>query len=613
MAITLVTYPTIVTNAESGDSAFWGIIGGTVPSVRNRTDAISSQSRVRTAFNVSNQGFWFRKTSNVDLSNEGFFSEGSCVGAWVKVKNPGYLASRASGGLSLVVGTDSLNYGVWHVGGNDTISPYDGWRKYWVDLSKAANATVGSGLTKTTAKIFGVRYNNSALADSDYGNIMLDLINYTRPTSVIYTYTGGTTPDPAKFSDIVAVEAFFAMGILTKKEDIYRLNHIIQIGRSADALIFADSDKTISFETGGNTNSYGATLNISLTHVNSRLTLKNIRFIKPLDATVGSIVIGASGGGSGILTDCLFSSLNIVAGAGISYINCVFARQSVIYTGGVFNGSKFIYSTGALSAIAWGFFGGATPDMQGNLDDVTFTSAGTGHAIALDAGCLTTLNIVNHTYNGYASTDGSTGNECIYNNSGKAVTLNILSGDVPTIRNGTGASTTVVVPVTVGVTTKKATDFSVIPNCLVLIESDSGGPAHYNTTVSITSSGLTATVTHTAHGLATGNKVKISGCTQDPYNRVYTITVTGANTYTYTLPSTTTSPATGSPKSTRVILNGLTDSYGELETTWSYKGSQPITGKTRKSSSAPFFRTNRILGSITTAGFSLTQLMVADE
>ena len=59
----------------------------------------------------------------------------------------------------------------------------------------------------------------------------------------------------------------------------------------------------------------------------------------------------------------------------------------------------------------------------------------------------------------------------------------------------------------------------------------------------ITSSGTTATVTLTAHGYSTSNSVAISGASPDTYNGTFTITVVDANTFTYTLPSATTSPA----------------------------------------------------------------------
>jgi hypothetical protein len=56
---------------------------------------------------------------------------------------------------------------------------------------------------------------------------------------------------------------------------------------------------------------------------------------------------------------------------------------------------------------------------------------------------------------------------------------------------------------------------------------------------------LTATLTTaTAHGLVTGNRVTISGATESNYNGTYFITVTGANTFTYTMATAPTANAT---------------------------------------------------------------------
>lgn len=67
--------------------------------------------------------------------------------------------------------------------------------------------------------------------------------------------------------------------------------------------------------------------------------------------------------------------------------------------------------------------------------------------------------------------------------------------------------------------------------------------------LSITSSGTTATVTSRyQHNLAVGCVIRIEGCEQGPYNGNFTVaTVPSPTTFTYTLSSTTTSPATGFP------------------------------------------------------------------
>jgi hypothetical protein len=75
---------------------------------------------------------------------------------------------------------------------------------------------------------------------------------------------------------------------------------------------------------------------------------------------------------------------------------------------------------------------------------------------------------------------------------------------------------------------------------------------------SLTSASTTATVTTaTAHGLVTDNRVTISGATEAPYNGTFKITVTGATTFTYTMASSTTSPATGTPVYTVLGIEGV--------------------------------------------------------
>lgn len=76
----------------------------------------------------------------------------------------------------------------------------------------------------------------------------------------------------------------------------------------------------------------------------------------------------------------------------------------------------------------------------GEISNCEFISAGTGHAIEITAPGTYTFS--GNTFSGYGA-DGTT-DAAIYNNSGGAVTLNISGGgDTPTVRNGTGASTTV--------------------------------------------------------------------------------------------------------------------------------------------------------------------------
>lgn len=81
-----------------------------------------------------------------------------------------------------------------------------------------------------------------------------------------------------------------------------------------------------------------------------------------------------------------------------------------------------------------------TTSVPGNISTCNFVSNGTGHAIEITT--PGTYTFAGNTFDGYGLAD--TTDAAIYNNSGGAVTLNITGGgDTPTVRNGSGATTTV--------------------------------------------------------------------------------------------------------------------------------------------------------------------------
>jgi hypothetical protein len=78
------------------------------------------------------------------------------------------------------------------------------------------------------------------------------------------------------------------------------------------------------------------------------------------------------------------------------------------------------------------------------------------------------------------------------------------------------------------------------------IRISAGGAISTSSVSSITRSSTTATVTtSSAHGLSNGNYILISGAAQSEYNGLFSITVTGATTFTYTVSVAAVTPATG--------------------------------------------------------------------
>jgi hypothetical protein len=224
-----------------------------------------------------------------------------------------------------------------------------------------------------------------------------------------------------------------------------------------------------------------------------------------------------------------------------------------------------------------------------DLADIVLTTFqfSDGHAIEL-TGAAGVYTLDDVTFIGYGA--NGTNDAAIYVSAASG-TFTINVDNATTERSPTATVNIVQNPVTTTVTATDADDGSLIQNARVLVWVANGTNFPYQASVSITGTGTTATVTHTAHGLATNDNVKIEGCTPDVYNGAYQITVTGVNTYTYTTNETiASSPATGTPTSTFVLINALTDVNGEASDSRTIASNQLINFRVRKYDTSPYYR-----------------------
>lgn len=262
-------------------------------------------------------------------------------------------------------------------------------------------------------------------------------------------------------------------------------------------------------------------------------------------------------------------------------------------------------------------------DPNGELDGMTFDTLtpSMGHAIEFGTNVPTTMTLTNCDFGtNYSGTeDGSVGNETFWfrDTSPTSITLNLVGCTGNFGYKTDGAAITIVSdPVTTAVTVLD-NNASPLQGARVILESADGtGDLPYlETPTSITRSGTTATVTHTAHGIPDGKKVVIRGATDTLYNGVFVISVTDANTYTYTMSGTpAASPATGTITASGVILEGLTDSSGQIEDSRTITLAQPLTGRVSKATSSPYFKDAPLSGTKTPgSGLMLTTQLVLDE
>lgn len=140
-----------------------------------------------------------------------------------------------------------------------------------------------------------------------------------------------------------------------------------------------------------------------------------------------------------------------------------------------------------------------------------------------------------------------------------------------------------------------------------LVDMTNGG-----TMSSLTRSGSTATATLTAHGFATNNSVYVSGADQSDYNGLFTITVTGVNTFTYTVANSPTTPATGTITARIELDNSVVSGGGGYSFNYTHDGN--ITARIRacyqQTTTAKMPIQSNV--SVTTSGGSLLDSQVDD-
>ena len=536
---------------------------------------------------------------------------------WMLVKD-NLQETQTNGGIKLVLqdGTDIIGY---EIGGNDLpglpLSLYFYSIRFDVSNSAAFTAHAFAGSEGALAKtaITGVGYGTYHLskAQGAIDNCFMDRISAIANGSPALTINGGTSGTPETLADVVGDDVTNGWGLVNNpKGSEFGIFCSTEIGSTSANSYFEQVDSQIYLNgegvTAGNFNTSliggGAFTN---SFVMTGCVVVNI-------GTASNITTNDSSVNVMKITDCSFVDTGTItlpdADVGNKHVNnTIFTGCGLIQLGtGYMDNVTFNSPSNALGAVQ--ITGG--PDNQTGL---IFNSGGTGHAVYITV--TGSANLPNWTYNGYDAADETT-DSVFYNNSGGAVTLYVLAGgDIPSVRNGVGATTTVIAAaVTVKVTAVKV-DGTPIQNARVLLTASNGtGDFPFDETVTISNSGTTATVTHTGHGMQTGDYVQIIEASLPANNGVFSITVTTVNAYTYTMLSTPGSSPTGTIKATFAALYGLTDVNGEVSTTRVYATAQPVTGKTRKSTTSPYFKEGVLTGSIgISTGYDATAVMISDE
>lgn len=506
--------------------------------------------------------------------------------------------------------------------GNPT-TPYlageaGGWVITAIDPSIASHRDGTTGSPTLTACAYFAAY--SVCSTSKAENLCLDAID----AGVGLYLTGGDGGDTDGVFDDFAVDDVDdttngRIGFVQRVDGGLKVLGRLIIGatssagtRTTTATGFTDSDVVVTFPDQFAAAGFSG-MTIDLGNASTTVDLTGISFISTgtsagEDTRAVFEVFGTSGtltvtGGSILnFAELTLTSACTVSGTTISVETMTQASADV---------SDLQITT--LSASASATLGDPTFGSTTDLHDVTFIQGGSGHALEItSAGSYTLTNIG---FSGYGATTSNSAAIYVSASSG-TVTLNISGGDSPTYRTAGATVDIVLNPVTTTITARDASDNSVISGARVyLIAADGTGDLPYQESVTITSSGTTATVSHTGHGLTVNDVVLIRGANEADYNGTWPIaSVPTANSYTYTMNNSTTSPATGTITATGGIFNETTNGSGQVTDSRSLSANQPVTGWVRKSTTSPLYKTSNINETISSStGLTINVPMLSDE
>lgn len=388
----------------------------------------------------------------------------------------GVIDSVVNGGIQIYIGDGSNDRG-YHIGGNNGAGfRHDTgpvvWQCFVIDtgaLPTDVTNFVGAGApTLTTITRIGNAFKTLAKSVGGVENCFMDTIAYG---NLGLTITGGGSGTEGNFLEIAIEDrstvSGTAYGICRELgADLFGLQGAVFFGDAAGtgSVDFEDTGGNAVFEDRNiGTNKYGITIQGNAT--GSTSFILGARDGVGLGSNGFNLVCPSGVGAHFTASDTDVETVGIY-GSSISGFN-----QSVTLSSSVTNAPNHEYFASAFVDCAQIVIGltefknnqiqnSAAAASEGsillfddtNVSDLAFTSGGTGHAINITNAANAPFTFTNFTYDGYSTVDsgsnlvaasGST-DAGIYNNTGAAITITISGGDTPTVRNGAGATTTII-------------------------------------------------------------------------------------------------------------------------------------------------------------------------
>lgn len=493
------------------------------------------------------------------------------VFVWHNFSTAFCMGTYAQGGQRVVIGSGLNDFKVWNVSGNDVENTY-----YGGFLNHVANPTVSTDTTAGTPTSI-INYIGSAVYVVKGMAIgrphQCDAIRYGRGAS-IFEFGDGTLgyaniEDFATKNDLQANR----WGLVQKLYGGYLFKGKMQLGSATNVVNFTDADRIVFIQwTPKVTQGFNC---IEVQNAASVISMTRIQFVTLSPATTASrgnwintanAVLALSACTFSDLYTFTFGSNTTVSGTTFNRCNRIIQASSTI-TGCTFNKSD-----------------SSSTVLSNNLSTITlntFVSSGSNHAI--EATTPGDFNW-NNTATGYASVNGSTGNEIFYNNSGGLINLTRQAGTTVTVRNGAGATTVLREANPAPITLNSAAKFGLL--CLGAITGSGSSQAN----IGSVSGGVAPTVTSNGTVYPTGDAAVMAAAADfdaayaEALNRQYTTLLSAAaydiggltltrGIYKVGAACTLTSPVTfdGAGDSTSIFIMQVGAAFGATAATGNVK------------------------------------------
>ena len=418
----------LMTNAESGTWTEFAspYHSGGSPDNSETDFFIQGQGCTSQSFGTKT-GLVFSILYDAGSDISGSFGTDDCVFMWHIVLQPNAIQTYANGGMRLAIASDDgsgtqNDADVWAVGGSDFgRNPYGGWHNVVVDPTLTADYTIGSGNGGAYRYFGSMPYTTAQVSKgSPHG---VDALRRGRgELKVEY----GETADYATFAGIATENdkntsgSYNRWGLFQEQFGSYLWKGLMSLGNATNAVDFRDSNRNIFIDDTPKTFAAFNKIEVNNASSNIEWTGINITALNPSGLSVGQFEMTADATLS--WTNCVMTDMSTFVFDSNATLDAVTFRRcgQVTQAGGDFDNCIFDECDAAVSLLC---------DNPDNVDNCTFNSDGSNHAIELTSACAgNSYTLTDFFVSGYATSDGSTGNEVIYNNSGGSVTINIDGG-----------------------------------------------------------------------------------------------------------------------------------------------------------------------------------------